>query len=132
VILGVGLDLVHLPDFERQLADPASTFVDGVFTPGEQVRNHPRSLAARYAAKEAFIKAWSNAIFGQPPVLGDHDLREVEVVQDAWGRTALRLHGRTLEAFSRLGPTAIHLSLTHDGPTAGAVVTLSAAPKRNS
>lgn len=129
MILSVGHDVVHLPDFEQQLADPASVFVSHVFRPEERKKRQSRSLAARFAAKEAFIKAWSNAIFGQPPVLASIDFRDIEVVQDDWGRTAMRLHGPVREAFTSLGPCSIHVSLSHDGPIATATVTLAGAAR---
>ena len=80
-----------------------------------------RALAARYAAKEALIKAWSATRFGLPPALATVDLREIEVVCDAWHRPALRLHGAMRDAVGALRAT---VSLSHDGPTAIAVVTV--------
>lgn len=123
---GLGVDLVHVPDFAAQLALPGSRFLDGVFTPGERAdaaaRPDPtRSLAARYAAKEAFLKAWCATRYGLPPALAAVDLTEVEVVTDAWRRPALRLHGALREA---AGPLQLQVSLSHDGPTAIAVVTV--------
>ena len=108
MIHGVGIDVVHVPDFEQQLADPASTMLQGTFTPGELAycngkspRGRVWSLAARFAAKEAFIKAWSAAIFGKPPVMGQVDLRHIEVIRDTWGRPGIatwgpyKLHSRS-------------------------------------
>jgi holo-[acyl-carrier protein] synthase len=123
---GLGVDLVHVPDFAAQLALPGSRFLTGVFTPGEAAdaasRPDPtRALAARYAAKEALIKAWSATRFGLPPALATVDLREIEVVCDAWHRPALRLHGAMRDAVGALRAT---VSLSHDGPTAIAVVTV--------
>ena len=90
----VGVDLVDVPGFAQQLEDTASGFVDPTFTPREQrVARDPRRLAARFAAKEAFIKAWSGSRTHQPPLLGTLDLREIEVVDDGYGRPALALHG---------------------------------------
>lgn len=130
-ILSVGLDIVTTTAFADQLADRASAFVDGTFTEGEQraSRGAPERLAARFAAKEAFVKAWSSARFGEPPALGELDLREIEVVDDGHGRPALVLHGAAAEAVSTLaaqagGPLRTHLSVTHDPPTAAAVVVL--------
>jgi len=124
MILGIGLDLVHLPSFEAQCRDEASDFIPKTFTAGERLKPAVASLAARFAAKEAFIKAWSNALFGKPPVLSTIDMREIEVCHDLWDRTVIQVHGKVAQAFEALGPTTIHLSITHDGPTAGAMVTL--------
>jgi holo-[acyl-carrier protein] synthase len=139
--LAVGLDIVTTTTFADQLADRASGFVDATFTAGEQrAARAPEAirvqrLAARYAAKEAFVKAWSGARAGRPPTLETVDLREIEVVDDGHGRPALRLHGAVAASLERLaaelgsaGPPRTHLSLSHDPPTAAAVVVLSAGP----
>jgi len=130
MIAGVGIDIVDLASFEGQLADRASGFVEGTFTSRERdlARLRPtepaRHLAARFAAKEAFVKAFDGARFGLTPIMERVDLREVEVVSDAFGRPGLRLHGRVADAFDAAGFTRPHLSLTHDGGYAAAVVTL--------
>jgi holo-[acyl-carrier protein] synthase len=137
--LAVGLDIVTTTAFAEQLADGASGFVDATFTGAEQraVRGDPavraQRLAARYAAKEAFVKAWSGARAGREPQLDAVDLREIEVVHDGHGRPSLQLHGTVAAAVARLaselgagGGLQTHLSLSHDPPTAAAVVVLSA------
>ena len=135
--LAVGLDIVTTTTFAQQLADGASGFVDATFTQGEQraVRGDPalraQRLAGRFAAKEAFLKAWSSARAGREPALEAVDLREIEVVDDGHGRPALRLHGAVAGALAELaGELGMHLrshvSLSHDPPTAAAVVVLSA------
>jgi holo-[acyl-carrier protein] synthase len=122
----LGVDLVDVPEFAEQLSDTASGFVDGTFTAREQrtAKGDARRLAARFAAKEAFIKAWSGSRRGQPPLLARIDLREIEVVDDGYGRPGLRLHGTVAEA---VGPVATHLSLSHDGRSAIAFVTIDRA-----
>ncbi|WP_235497646.1 holo-ACP synthase [Aeromicrobium sp. Leaf272] len=140
-VLGVGVDLVHVPSFVDQLALPGTRFA-GVFTPGErrdaaeraaQVGRgqhgggEGRHLAARWAAKEAFVKAWSASIFGEPPVMGDEVLGLVEVVCDAWGRPRLRLHGEVAE---HLPGVEAHVSLSHDGDHALAYVVLAEGARR--
>ena len=116
----VGVDLVSVPGFAQQLEDTASGFVEYTFTPREQrVARDPRRLAARFAAKEAFIKAWSGSRTHQPPLLGSLDLREIEVVDDGYGRPALALHGTLAQV---VGPCSTSLSLSHDGDAAIAVV----------
>jgi holo-[acyl-carrier protein] synthase len=119
----IGVDLVDVPAFADQLADTASGFVAGTFTAQEQrsAKGDPRRLAARFAAKEAFIKAWSGSRRGQPPLLAHIDLREIEVVDDGYGRPGLRLHAAVADA---VGPVATHLGLSHDGHAAIAFVML--------
>jgi len=126
----IGIDTVYLPGFRDQLADRASTFVQGTFTQAERAlaqschdRDPARHLAVRFAAKEAFLKAWDSSYWGRKPPLAAVDLRDIEVVSDAWGRPALAFHGSVAAA---LGPGAVaKVSLSHDGPNAVAVVALS-------
>jgi len=125
-ILGVGVDLVHVPSFADQLERPGSRF-DRVFTPGERGDAHDRPagparhLAVRWAAKEAVIKAWSGWLYGEPPVAGEHVHHLIEVVTDAWGRPRMRLHG---EVATHLTGCALDVSLSHDGDYATAYVVL--------
>ncbi|RJS47924.1 holo-ACP synthase [Nocardioides cavernaquae] len=130
-VVGVGVDLVHVPSFAEQLGQPGSRFPD-VFTSGERADvgsrgdDHPRHWAARWAAREAVVKAWSSALHGYPPVLGDEALRDISVACDAWGRPRLVLAG----AVSRhLAGFRLDLSLSHDGDYAIAYVVLSAATR---
>ena len=131
MIDGIGIDMVDVDAFRDQLADPASSFVTASFTEGERrvADERPsgdpaRHLAARYAAKEALIKAWSGSNWGGRPVLRAIDMRDIEVVSDAFGRPRLCLHGTVAAALDPQGTRRIHLSLTHDGPVASAFVVL--------
>ena len=121
----IGVDLVDVPGFAEQLSDAASGFVDGTFTALEQraAKGDVRRLAARFAAKEAFLKAWSGSRCGRPPLLAAVDLREIEVVDDGYGRPGIRLHGDVARA---AGDVHAQVSLSHDGPAAIAVVLLAA------
>jgi len=128
-VVGVGVDLVHVPTFAEQLDQPGTRF-ERAFTPGERgdARDRPsssdpaRHLAARWAAKEALIKAWSASLYGQPPVAGEHVHHLIEVVCDAWGRPRLRLLGEVAE---HLAGHTVEVSLSHDGDYATAYVVLS-------
>ena len=123
---GLGLDIVDVEAFADQLADPASVFVCRTFTDAEQssagrapASARPLRLAARYAAKEALLKAWS-ATGGSSPAIKTPDFREIEVVHDHRGRPAIALSGGIAAAFP--DRHAIHVSLSHDGGYAAAVV----------
>lgn len=135
-VLGVGIDVVHVPDFAEQLAVPGTRLLAEAFTAGERADvadpdgpGDVARLAARYAAKEAFVKAWAGTRFGSPPSLERFAPRHVEVVNDVHGRPALHLHGPVADAVdAQLGDRwCAHLSLSHDGPTAAAVVVLQGA-----
>ena len=144
-VLAVGLDLVHVPGVAEQLAAPGTVFDEQAFTArerrdarrrAEESHSHEAEhLAARWAAKEAFIKAWStavNALTGRalPPILALEKVgwRDIEVVTDRWGRPSLRLEGAIADAVeASLGEGADRsglwpVSLTHDGGWAAAVV----------
>lgn len=130
VVHGIGVDLVHVPTFADQLATPGSRFPD-LFTPGERSDvaargGQPRHLAVRWAAREALVKAWSSLVYGEPPLLGDEALRQIEVACDAWGRPRLVLHG---DVAAYLADCSTELSLSHDGDYAVAYVVLSAASR---
>jgi holo-[acyl-carrier protein] synthase len=102
------LDVVDVVGFAEQVADEASGFVEATFRPAElrTVSPDPERrawhLAGLFAAKEAFVKAWSASRRGRPPQLASVDLREIEVVDDGFGRPALRLHGAVREAVAGL------------------------------
>lgn len=85
-------------------------------------------LAARWAAKEAVVKAWSAALYGAPPPIPPDLLRwaEIETVCDAWGRPSLRLGGEVARQVSEtVGKGARwNVSLSHDGGSAIAFVVL--------
>lgn len=133
--VATGIDLVHVPAFADQLALPGSRF-STVFTSGERADAENRGLtpdraaafwAARWAAREALVKAWSSALIGEPPPYGDEVLGLIEVTCDAWGRPRLVLHGAVAGA---LAGYQTSLSLSHDGDYAIAIVILSQAEER--
>lgn len=143
-VIGVGTDIVDIPAFGAQLALPGSSLKE-VFTARERRRATRRAaesgetpdsessagadhLAAVWAIKEAFIKAWSGAMLGQEPPLGRDAVNwnEIEVHHDRWGRPALRLHGSVAAAVEdSLGadrPVSFLTSASHDGTVACALV----------
>lgn len=136
-VLGLGLDVVDVAGFAERVATDG--VVAATFTPGEvadaEFGDHDRTrrLAGRFAAKQAFLKAWSGARYGRPPALPRVDLRSIEVRLDGHGRPALALHGEVGEEIASLavqlelrGEIASHVSISHDGGVAAAVVVLSA------
>lgn len=138
-VLGLGLDVVDVAGFADRIE--ADGVVAATFTPGEIADaefgdgDRARRLAGRYAAKQAFLKAWSGARYGRPPALPRVDLRAIEVRLDGHGRPALALHGEVGEEIASLavqlelrGEIVSHVSISHDGGVAVAVVVLSATP----
>lgn len=123
MIYGIGIDLVKVSRMEGVLQRWEERFRSKVFTPGEvaycmRKKNPSPSFAARFAAKEAFVKALGIGIRR-----GVH-WRNVEVKRGPLGRPVLSLNGLALEICRKEGIEGFHLSLTHDGDYAGAVVVL--------
>jgi holo-[acyl-carrier protein] synthase len=127
-MIGLGVDLVQISQLQSQLRDSASVFATETYTSVElnyaknNVSGHPeRHLAARYAAKEALIKAWSSLRYGKPQVVNNPKYKDVEVINDHFGRPKIRLSGSIRE---HLQDFKIQLSLSHDGDYAIATVLL--------
>jgi holo-[acyl-carrier protein] synthase len=123
-VLGVGLDLVPVERVESLLARHGERAMRRLFTPGEQAYARGMAspglhLAARVAAKEAAYKALSGDELARG--IG---WRDIEVERTSDGRPLLRFHGAAAARFAALGGTHCHLSLTHAGGLAAAVVVI--------
>ncbi|MEY4311085.1 MAG: hypothetical protein RLZ71_1011 [Actinomycetota bacterium] len=112
MIIGVGVDLVDLARFERAITR-TPRLIERLFTAGERTGSM-RTLAGRFAAKEAMIKA-----VGDPRGMRWH---EVEVLKDSIGKPTLATHGATAKIADAAGINAWHVSISHDGGKAVAVV----------
>lgn len=112
MISGVGVDVVDVERFGETL-ERTPTLRQRLFTSAEAVLPL-ESLAARFAAKEAFVKA-----LRAPAGMSWQD---IEVVKTAVGAPELVLSGAAAARAKELGITAVHLSLSHDGPMATAFV----------
>lgn len=117
MIVGVGIDVVDLARLGDRL-DRSPALRDRVFTPRE--RDLPlRSLAARFAAKEAVGKALCTP--------GDLPWQEAEVTKGEHGEPILEISGAVAARAEVLGVTRLHLSLSHDGGIATAIVIAESA-----
>ncbi|QLD12331.1 holo-ACP synthase [Microbacterium oleivorans] len=117
MIVGIGVDLVDVPRFERSL-ERTPRLLERLFSPAERTLK-PRSLAARYAAKEALIKALGGSE-------GVHWV-DIEVASEASGRPVFALTGDTARTVAARGVAALHLSLSHDANIATAYVIAEAS-----
>jgi holo-[acyl-carrier protein] synthase len=118
VIIGVGIDVVLVDRFARALGR-TPMLVERLFTVAERTTavgnpRSPESLAARFAAKEAVAKA-----LGAPAGLVWWDC---EVVTDPDGRPWLTVAGTVAAVAASQGVARWHLSLSHDGGIASAIV----------
>jgi holo-[acyl-carrier protein] synthase len=117
-VIGVGIDTVEVERFRRAL-EKRPGIADRLFTPAEQAygrrqRDPAQRLAARFAAKEAVAKA-----LGAPAGLRWHDC---EIVADPDGRPWLTVSGTVAAVAAERGINRWHLSLSHDGGIASAMV----------
>lgn len=132
----IGTDLVHVPGVAEQLARPGTRFAE-VFSATErrvadaypEGARRAEHLAGRWAVKEAFLKAWSQARYGAPPVLTGTEVvwRDIDTRPDAWGRIALHVSGVVRQAVDRsLGDGwGAEVSVSHDGDYALATCLLT-------
>lgn len=121
MIVGIGVDVVDIARFERGLMrTPALR--SRLFALSEQERDGQplplRSLAGRFAAKEALIKA-----LGDSTGVRWHDMR---VVTDELGNPSFDLRASTGAIAAARGITSIHLSMSHDAGIAIAYVVAEA------
>ena len=123
-MIGVGIDVVPVERVEGLLERHGERALKRLFTPGELERagdlaHRALHLAGRLAAKEAAYKALSAD--GADLGIG---WQSIEVDRLADGRPKLVLHGPALARFNALGAARCHVSLSHDGGIAAAVVVI--------
>jgi holo-[acyl-carrier protein] synthase len=123
MIIGTGVDIAEVPRIRASVARFGERFLRRIFTDGEiryceSKASRFESYAARFAAKEAGMKAlgtgWSRGV----------RWRDIEVVRPKGQRPTLQFHGRAAEIAARLGAANIALSLTHTADEALAHVIL--------
>jgi holo-[acyl-carrier protein] synthase len=122
-IIGTGVDLTDVDRIERSLKLFGQRFQERIYTEGEiayceRFKNRAERYAARFAAKEAGMKAlgtgWRRGIRWQ----------DIEVVRLPGGRPTIKFAGVAAEFASRLGVKHIALSITHTATLAFAQVIL--------
>jgi len=114
----IGIDIIEIARIERAIARWGEQFLHRVYTEPELglSRNKPSSLAARFAGKEAVIKAF-----------GTHNKgigwREIEILSDPSGKPLVHLHGKAQNQANSLGLARLAISLSHSKEYAIALVT---------
>lgn len=126
MIIGLGVDLARASRFSKLLAREKLGVITRVFTPGElayalAMKNPAPHLAARFAAKEAFVKSLGLGL------RSGMNWQEIEVVRNALGAPSLRLSGYAKEHAAARGVTNVHLSYSHEGDYASATVILESS-----
>ena len=122
MVIGLGVDVFNVARMEAELRAHGTDFARRLFTSREmsdcgREREPARHYAARFAAKEAVLKALS---------VGDDVAarwRDIEVRCDPGGRQVV-LRGRVRRLAERRGVARIHVSLSHTSAVATASVIL--------
>ncbi len=123
MIVSIGIDIVEVYRIRETIAR-TPRFVERVFTAGERAYCEAKgvaaaqSFAARFAAKEAFLKALKTGWRGK---ITWHD---IEVVSDEDGVPSLNITGEARTILKKLGAERIHLSISHTAEHAIAQVLL--------
>src|SRR5215813_15563084 len=112
MIVGTGVDITEVPRIKASVERFGQRFLSRVFTP-EELRyclakpNSAERLAARFAAKEAGLKAIGTGL--------RHGItwQDVEVLRMPGQRPVLKFNGKAAEFAERLGCKRTHLSLSH-------------------
>ena len=132
MIIGLGSDVVDVRRIARSIERYGERFLARIYTPVERAKadkraNKVETYAKRFAAKEACSKAlgtgFRRGVFW----------RDMGVVNLPGGRPTMRLTGGALKRLQSITPAGceaqIDVSLTDEGPTAQAIVIISAVPR---
>jgi holo-[acyl-carrier protein] synthase len=112
-----GVDIIEIPRIEAALRKHGERFLKRVYTPLEAAfcRGRVSELAARFAAKEAVMKALGTGAHGVA-------WREIEILPNHRGKPLVYLHGRARERAEYIALEGIDISLTHGRDLAIAMV----------
>ena len=133
MIIGLGSDIVDVRRIEKSIERYGERFLSRIYTPVERAKaekraNRVETYAKRFAAKEACSKAlgtgFRKGVFW----------RDMGVVNLSSGRPTMKLTGGALKRLQEITPAGcearIDVSLTDEGPTALAIVTITAVPRK--
>ncbi len=112
----IGIDIIEIARIEKAIARRGEGFLHRVYTDPELrlYRKKPSSLAVRFAAKEAVIKA-----LGKPASIS---FKEIEILSEPGGKPVVNLYGKTQNQARGLGLDRLAISLSHSREYAVALV----------
>ncbi len=121
MILGIGIDITEIKKIEKSVQSEA--FQRKVFTPAElnavdRFKNKAEHLAGKFAAKEAFMKAIGAGIRQEVW------FSQIEVLNDELEKPYINVNGEARARLQESGAKQVHVSISHSGGLAVAVVIL--------
>jgi holo-[acyl-carrier protein] synthase len=103
----IGVDIIEIDRIRRAISRSQDSFLNRIYTPAELVyTRNVSSLAARFAAKEAVMKALGTGTRGV-------GWKDIEILTNAGGAPFIRLYGRALQKSTELGIAGFQVSLSH-------------------
>jgi holo-[acyl-carrier protein] synthase len=124
MITGIGVDIVEVKRMERWLDNAA--LLNRYFNQEElnlalsRKNSAAQTLAARFAAKEAFGKSLGTG-------LARIELKDIIVINNDKGKPDIKLSGTAKAEFEKSGANKVHVSLTHERENAIAMIVLEGA-----
>jgi holo-[acyl-carrier protein] synthase len=125
MVVGLGIDMVDVERLQAVFERHPERAPNRLFTPAERADCDARSqpvqcLAARFAAKEAFLKALGTGL------RGGIRWTDISLRNGAHGQPELDVTGTAAERLETLGASSVRVSITHDAGIAAAVVLIQA------
>jgi len=121
MITGIGIDIVEIKRMERWIEDPKllNRYFnnDELKSISEKKTSMAQTLAARFAAKEAFGKALGTG-------LAQIALKDIMIINNESGKPEIKFSGSAKEAFDKSGALKAHVSLSHEKENAIAIIIL--------
>jgi len=104
----IGTDIIEINRIDQAIKRWGTRFLQRIFTQQEITlyQNKPSSLAARFAGKEAVIKALA-------PQKGRFSWKEIEILSEPGGKPSIKLYGRAQKQATSLGLDSLDISLSH-------------------
>jgi holo-[acyl-carrier protein] synthase len=111
MIIGIGTDIIEISRIKKALKN--KRFIERVFTPQEIIYcesrgvQAPASYAARFAGKEAVLKAFGTGLAGGGTLL------DIEILPDEKGCPSVQLYDYFDHEAKNMGVTRVYISLSH-------------------
>ena len=103
----IGVDIIEIDRIKRAISRWQGAFLKRIYTPAELENHHNvSSLAARFAAKEAVMKALGTGTRGV-------SWTDIEILTNGSGAPIVRLYGRALRKSAKVGIARFQVSLSH-------------------